>query len=105
LLIAEVKREMKQTAWKIAYLDVRSSAVGTSRLSKFRVAMPDGSLVSSLSKPARVVLLLSDLWELQQKLFPEKWYGLVLTVYPDGKCETEFNYDPKCIGDPKFFET
>ena len=37
-------------------------------------------------------------------MFPDKWFGFNLTISPDGKCETEFNYDPDCINDPTFYD-
>ena len=49
--------------------------------------------------------MLSDLWDIKDAVFPEKkWYGLKLTIFPDGKHKTEFNYEPDCVNDPDFFD-
>jgi hypothetical protein len=37
-------------------------------------------------------------------VFPKKWYGVKIIVYPDGKCETEFNHDPECAFEATFLE-
>ena len=48
---------------------------------------------------------LDDVWKIQSKLRADKLYGIKLTIRSGGKCETEFNYDPKCEGDPSFFNS
>jgi hypothetical protein len=53
--------------------------------------------------PGRVAGLLGELWEMKPKLFPKPWYGIKITIYPDGKFDTEYDYDAKPPAD--FFKT
>lgn len=98
LVISEVRKK-----WKLAYLDVRSAPGSTALIHKIRVKLADGSIENSLNTPMDVVMSLLSLWKKKAKLFPEEWYGLKIVILPDGKTETEFNYDPECAGDETFF--
>jgi hypothetical protein len=54
----------------------------------------------------QVSLLIGDAWRLQKGLFPRTWYGIAVRLYPDGKYETEYNFDPDCIAnDTAFMDT
>ena len=44
------------------------------------------------------------IWAAKDKLFPQKWYGLKMTIFPNGKCEVEYNYDPDSINNPTFYD-
>jgi hypothetical protein len=46
-------------------------------------------------------MALNDLCEMRS-WFPEPWYGMRTTVTSEGKCDVNFNYDPKCLEDPAF---
>ena len=47
--------------------------------------------------PARPATLLNELWRLQEGHSPETWYGIKITICPDGRYGTEYNYDPDCL--------
>ena len=42
---------------------------------------------------------------MKNELFPDRWYGLKLTVFPDAKPQLELNHDPDCSVDPQWFRT
>jgi hypothetical protein len=90
--------------WKSAYLDVRGPAEGGSRILKFRITLANGRLID-LYSPTGVAIPLSKLWKMKDKVFPQEWYGLKLTVSRKGECETEFNYDADCINDESYYES
>jgi hypothetical protein len=104
-LMAEVECEQKGKPWTRAYMDVRGSVTGTSRLKKFRIDLPDGSVIDTLNPPHETTQLLYKVWRIKGKVFADKWYGIKVVIYPDGKCETEFNYDSECANGLEFFDT
>ncbi len=103
-LMTKVESELKGKPWTAAYLDVRGSAIGTSALEKFRIELPDGSVIATLGPPYETGQMLLKAWKIKDKVFPDKWYGIKVVIYPGGKCQTEFNYDSKCVSDPNFFD-
>jgi len=88
--------------WKAAYLDERSGE-DESRIAKFRVELPNGNLMSG-DITREINKLVRTIWAMRPEQRPEKWYGMKLTLQPDGQCKTEFNYDPEYINDPTFFD-
>lgn len=102
--LSEIKSQIGKKKWKLGFVDIRAPVQGTSWMHKLRVELSDKTIVRSLDAPVGVIALLTKVWDAKDKLFPQKWYGLKLTVFPDGKCETEFNYDADCINDPDFFD-
>lgn len=110
--LVEIAREMMSLAanlaganddWTEAFCDAQFDPHGGSSLSKCRVKMKDGNLIS-IEVPMRTYLLLNELWELRDSCLTNSWYGLTVVVTPGGDCQTRFNFDPNCIGDPHFFE-
>jgi hypothetical protein len=91
--------------WTKAYFDSRageddlSSAVG-----KLRVQMADGTLNKSISTPVSIRKFLMSARDAMSRLFPQRWYGIRITIYPDKRCEVDYNYDPKCLADPQFID-
>jgi len=102
LLLGFVGKEMGKKKWKLAYYDVRSAGTGGARFGIFRVVLPNGKVVQSLSAPMDAKMILHKAWDMKDKVFKPKWHGLKLTIHPDGECKTEFNYDPDCASDPTF---
>lgn len=100
-LLYDVEEEAV-SSWRRAYLDARWSPGGEARISKFRVDWGDGQ-EKSRREPEEVGQLLEDLWNLRDEAIVGKWYGLVMTVYPDHNAELEFNFDSSCAADPSFF--
>lgn len=102
MLFEFVQSEFQGKSWKLAWSDARS-APGTCQVSKFRVQLSDGNLVTNMCQPAEIAFREMDLWDLKDTLPSEqRWYGFKVTVYPDGKSEVEYNQDPKCSKDPEF---
>jgi hypothetical protein len=46
--------------------------------------------------------LLSSL-NAQRRLFADPWFGLVLTVGSNERCNMKLDYDPRCSEDASFF--
>jgi len=92
---------------KHAFADIRQGDDG-GMISKVRLVRPDGSIESSPGDdafvPSEVLTLFEELWDLRDTAFPDRWYGLTINIFPDGKSEFEFNYDPDCALDDAFFE-
>ena len=103
LLLEAVKEEIGEKSWVRAVDDRRWFPDG-SFIGKTRIHLEKEGVIHSLHFPRESKRLVDRLWEGQAGLFADKWYGLNLIVYPDGKCETVFNYDPNCGNDPTFFD-
>jgi len=101
--LVKVRQHLKKQEWRQACLDVRSAKAKGARLSKFRVRLSNDKR-QAFHEPVETNRLLREIWGIKDKLFPRKWYGLRVTVQPDGTCETEFNYDAECVSDPQFFD-
>jgi hypothetical protein len=101
--LAQVKKHFSKERWKLAFLDVRAAAQGGSWVDKLRVVLPDGT-IRGIRGPKGQGSLFINIWALRGQLFANPWYGFNLTVFPDGKCKTEFNYDPDCVNDPDFYD-
>jgi hypothetical protein len=97
LLLGAIDSDTDGRAWKKGCLDVRGSATGSSRLVKWRVELTDGEMLNELDAPVKASLL-TQAFDIRDKEFPDKkWYGLLITVYPDKQWQVEFNYDPQCV--------
>jgi hypothetical protein len=103
MLIPFVNAEIKDKHWKLAYLDSRSAGPGA-QFKKLRVELSDGTVCSSLSTPMDATMTLHKALRIKDKVFDRKWHGIKLIVRPDGKYETQFNYDPDCASDPQFLQ-
>jgi hypothetical protein len=103
LLIA-VREERPKVKWKRAFLDVRCALTEDMQKLKIRVEFPDGDL-HSIRQPYDLSALLTSLQEIKDRSFADKWYGMKLTVFPNGKCETEFDYNPACFNDPTWYDS
>jgi hypothetical protein len=93
---------------KQAFADIRRAPDEPTMISKVRLVRPDGSIESPPRNAfdlTEVRNLFRELWDLRDTAFPDRWYGLTITVFPDGKSEFEFNYDPDCALDDAFFES
>lgn len=107
ILFRDVQTEMGTKEWSYAFVDIRGSS--TCRIHKLRLVLPDGSKTALLDTPLEnVPIVIDDLflavWKTKDKVYPHKWHGLKLLVYPDGRSEVKFNYDAKCAQDPTFFD-
>jgi hypothetical protein len=105
ILVQEINNEEKAKGWSFAFVDIRGS---NTRVSKLRIAFKDKAAAtlrdSSVRRtPGELGDLFDELWPTRPS-FGKMWYGLKVTVFPDGKYNVEFNYDPKCSSDTKFFE-
>jgi hypothetical protein len=93
---------------KQAFADIRRADDDPTMISKVRLVRPDGSIESppdDAFDKTEVLNLFEQLWDLRDTAFPDRWYGLTITVFPDGKSEFEFSYDPDCALDEAFFES
>lgn len=98
-----VESQMAGKEWISASLDVRYEGSGGSWLSKIRAVTTDRSYVSVKMNNDIDLVLIS--LETRRKLFGAEWYGLLLTVGADRRCEIKLNYDPACSQDESFFQT
>jgi len=103
LLTAVEQSEYQGNDWQHVFFDLRSTADGGNQISKVRIRMSDGNLVG-LKRPDGIWRLFKELWELRSKTLTNNWYGILISVTPDGDCKAEFNFDPDCMGDDTFFD-
>ncbi len=94
----------KAPAWVSAFVDARwfSDAEGWS--AKFRVLLPNGSQ-HSVRTTDEMDTLLDKLRGVRKEDSSAEWYGLKVTVTPDGAVTTELNNDPNCVVDPTWFDS
>jgi hypothetical protein len=103
-LLTQVKDNLQKNNWKVAFLDAREPPKGGSGISKFRVELQDGTVIRTFKASGVTIGRFWDAFDIRDALFPKKWYGFTLTIFPDGKHNTEFNYDPDCVNDPDFYD-
>ncbi len=94
-LVADLRAKLRDTPWKSGYVDVRWSADGEVRIDKLRVELVDGRTLADLDISDDVDLLLEEAWSVNDGRLSARWYGLLVTAYPDGKCQVRYNYDPE----------
>jgi hypothetical protein len=109
ILFRGLAASMGEAPVKHAFADIRRADDDPTMISRVRLVRPDGSLEApaddSAFVPSEVLTLFEELWDLRDTAFPDRWYGLTIIVFPDGKSEFEFSYDPDCALDDAFFET
>ena len=49
--------------------------------------------------------VLKRLWDMRSAAGPEPWWGLQVTVTPDGKPTLQLDQDPNCAVDPMWFKS
>jgi hypothetical protein len=112
-LIAHINTELEDKKWRLkdptwtsAYLEWKGGAhVDDPRIGKFRVVLANGKLFAKLDPPLEASDAVGRIWKIKDKAFPKKWYGLKVTVTPDGDYQCDFNYDQHCLGNPDFFNS
>jgi hypothetical protein len=111
ILLDEVRTEMSAREWSSAFFEIRGAAKSATRISKLRIILPDGKQISQDDPPIEKTPIESildpmfdHLWKMRDSSFPDKWYGIKVTIHPDGECKVGFNYDSKCATDPTFFD-
>jgi hypothetical protein len=102
--LSEKSGELKDQNWKSAYIDSRWTTDGSTSIAKLRVELSDGKWFSRIRIPKEADDLLDQIGDMKDKVFPDKWYGMTLTVIPSGKCKVKFDYNPDCSVDPHFFD-
>jgi hypothetical protein len=108
ILFRGLAATMGEVPVKHAFADIRRPPDEPTMISKVRLVRPDGSIESpprNAFDMTKVRNLFEQLWDLRDTAFPDRWYGLTITVLPDGKSEFDFNYDPDCALDDAFFES
>ena len=103
--LSDNKWGLTTSEWKFACVDIRWTLDGNTSVSKLRIGLPGGAIFAHLSFSIDVDSLFEEAYQMKDKVFPDKWYGLVMTLHPDGKCQLDYNYDPNCSDDPSFFDT
>ena len=98
--------KLKQDKWNSAYLEARwiSDGDGLGRKSKVRIELADGKRFSIYTTD-EMADLLDDIGAIKNKVFPERWYGLKLTVLAKGEGQLELNPDPNCYVEPGWYKT
>lgn len=94
-----VMDEMQGKPWVSAVTDRRFGPEGgSSSIGKYRIVLPDGSR-KGFEYVAGVGPLIIESFNLRKSHLPvaDWWYGVLLTIYPDGGHRCEFNYDPLCV--------
>lgn len=95
----QVLDEMQGNIWIYAFDDRRYGPEGgSSSVGKYRIVLQDGSQ-KGFEYVAGVAPLAREAFDIRKSHLPESewWYGVLLTVYPDGSSKCEFNYDPLCV--------
>jgi hypothetical protein len=104
MMLGTVEEALGTTPWTFAFILERQAGVDSEvRAGKLRVQVPGEAELKWLRQPLEYAHLMSELWKLKTEIFPKPWYAMKLTFYPDGKFETEYDYNPDCPED--FFAT
>jgi len=102
-VLSQVASELDQGTWANAYFDARFDAQEKSWLGKLRITKADTGILS-IGVSTELSLILIDL-EQHRHLGPDDWYGVLVSVTPDRRCQVKLNYDPECAHGASFFET
>jgi hypothetical protein len=102
----ELPTKQRKLGWVSAFVEARwfSDTDSPSWTSKLRVALSTGKWFGGVETTTAIENMLGQLWA-KKRAFPEAWYGLKLTVYPDAKPQLELNPDPNCVVDPEWFRS
>jgi hypothetical protein len=92
-----------QGGWTEAFLDARFDPEGAACIRKFRVQLP-GAKLGALRGSDDVTRLVFELWDLRSQTLANNWYGVKVSVSPDGACRLDVNFDPHCVNDSGFFD-
>ena len=100
LLHASARQLAGRKPWAMAFIDERFEPSGSGvSLGRCRVQLKDGTWLTDIDPPRGSAVLSLEAFDLRTAELPEKerWYGVLVTVYPDGRCEVAFDYDPDCL--------
>src|ERR1700733_4947710 len=87
----QVSSAMEGKIWESCFLDVRYDNKGSSWLSRIRVLISDGRILSvKMSNEIDIILISLNS---QRRIFTEEWFGIILNILPDKRCEIELNYN------------
>lgn len=97
MVFDQVLTEITKDNWQHAILYSAGS------FSKLRIKMADGTVNAGITPPTSEEFLDAlDRIGAARDQSAEKWQGMKITVFPDGKCDVEFAYDNT---DPSFFDS
>jgi hypothetical protein len=102
--VSEKRWKIKDGSWDSAYIDIRWTAGHEFSISKLRVVLPNGRVFARVRIPHEAIELFRAIRKTKESVFPEKWYGLKLTIYQDRTFNLEYNLDSECITDPHFWD-
>jgi hypothetical protein len=103
-VLAAAKPTIKgRKRWNAVLVDMRCEADGKSFNHKIRVEYRDGTL-GSVRTPVDVATHLIALADSRPR-GADRWYGMLFRVSPQGRCETQFNYDAHCAEDESFYQS
>lgn len=91
--------------WVSAFVDARWFTDTNNSKSKLRVVQPNGDLYCLLATTRDMKNLLREIWSVRKEDASAKWYGLKVSVTPDGTITTELDNDPDCVVDPMWYHT
>ena len=103
LLIFDSVSTKHRDAWQMALFDVRRDPSGEAGHYKLRVRKDESSIVSEYV-PYGVMDHVRSLWKIRDQTLAGMWFGLRITIFPGGRCDTAFIYDPGTIDDESFFK-
>lgn len=91
--------------WVSAFVDERWFVDTNNSSSKLRVVQPNGELYCLLASTRDMKDLLREIWSVRNQDDTAKWYGLKVSVTPDGVVTHELDNDPNCVVDPTWFDS
>ncbi len=104
IVLSDLRSDVR-SSWTFAFIDLRFPPGGGSCVSKERIHLEDHGESSISLRLRGFTPLVFRLFEAKDQLFSPEWYGIKLTVFPDGRHTIEYNFDPDCRNDPAFFES
>jgi len=83
--------------WQDAIFDARFAPEADSHSTHLDVRLRDNTLERKLAASWHVSDLLEEVWRVRAKMVTKNWYGIRVTITPDGEYATDFNFDANCI--------
>lgn len=62
-----------------------------------RTVVRDGANRIPIHALEEVCDIRDTLWDLRNEIPNNQWFGLLIRITNEGKCDVRFNYDPNCI--------
>ena len=105
LVTEKLSAKRKQRKWASAFIEARWTSDSDTpwRLGRLRVVLPNNKRPTGIHSTDAMERILAQIAAMRDELFPDRCYGLKLTIFPDSPPQIDLNKDPDRAVDPQWF--